>query len=132
MNDGSAEAIRMASINLSQDEISDTLYITFGKNREALGIALNEDFLLRIDPNTHEPIGLTVLNYKQVARSDPLPMDGLSDLPSDLAEAALEILKAPPIGQLVSLFNEHPPQIKSRIHDFRIEDVVGVDAGGDG
>ena len=48
----------MANINLSYDEISDTLYITFGKNREALGIALNEDFLLRIDPNTHEPVGL--------------------------------------------------------------------------
>lgn len=116
----------MASINLSYDEISDTLYITFGKNREALGIALNEDFLLRIDPITHEPVGLTVLNYKQVAHSDPLPVDGLADLPSDLAETALKILKTPPIGQLVSLYKDHPPRIASRIHDSRIEDVVGV------
>lgn len=116
----------MASINLSYDEISDTLYITFGQNREALGIELNEDFLLRIDSITHEPLGLTVLNYKKVAHSEPLPMNGLMDLPSDLAETALKILKMPPIGQLVSLFNEQPPRIKSRIHDSRIEDVVGV------
>ena len=116
----------MASVNLSYDEISDTLYITFGKNREAVGIALNEDFLLRIDPNTHAPIGLTVLNYRQVAQSDPPPMDGLADLPSDLAEIALEILQTPPISQLVYFFDERPPQIKSRIHDSRIEDVVGI------
>ena len=116
----------MASVNLSYDEVSDTLYITFGENREAMGIELNEDFLLRIDPITHEPIGLTVLNYKQVAHSDPLPISGLSDLPAELADRTLEILSIPPIGQLVSLFNEHPPRIKSRIHDSRIEDVVGV------
>lgn len=116
----------MASINLSYDEISDTLYITFGKNQEAMGIELNEDFLLRIDPITHKPIGLTVLNYKHVARSGPLPMSGLANLPSDLAATALEILKTPPIAPLVSISETDPPQIKSRIHDSRIEDLVGV------
>ena len=116
----------MASINLSYDEISDTLYITFGKNQEAMGIELNEDFLLRIDPVTHKPIGLTVLNYKQVAQSKPLPMNGLTNLPSDLAATTLQILKSSPIALLVSISETDPPQIKSRIQDSRIEDVVGV------
>ena len=116
----------MGSVNFSYDEVSDTLYISFGKNREALGIELNEDFLLRIDPHTHQPVGQTVLNYKHVAKSDPLPLSGLVDLPSDLADKALEILKTPPIDQLVLLSEERPPRIRSRIHHSRILDLVGV------
>lgn len=45
---------------------------------------------------------------RQVTHSNPLPVDGLTDLPSDLAEIALKILKTPPIGQLVSLYNAPP------------------------
>ncbi len=116
----------MASINLSYDEISDTLYITFGKNQEAMGIALNEDFLLRIDPTTHKPIGLTVLNYRHVAQSDSSPVSGLTDLPSELSATIMKILKVPPLSPLISISGSDPPRIKIRIHDSRIENMVGV------
>ncbi len=116
----------MRRVNLSYDEVSDTMYITFGENRQAMGIELNEDFLLRIDPEARTPIGLTILNYKQVAKSDPLPLSGLEDLTSDLVEVTLRILKTPPVGHLVALSDDYPPQIKSRIRESCIEDVVGV------
>lgn len=116
----------MRRVNLSYDEVSDTMYISFGENRAAMGIELNEDFLLRIDPDTQEPVGLTVFNYKQVSQSSPLPLDGLEDLTSELAEVALRILEAPPLRHLVALSNEHPPRIRSRVRESCIEDVVGV------
>ena len=114
-------------LNLSYDEESDTMYITFEENRQAMGIELNEDFFLRIDPETRVPIGLTIFNYKrQVENPVPLPLTGLDDLPPDLSECILDILKASPVHRFIALVDEKIPRVRSRVQEIRLTDAVGV------
>lgn len=44
------------------DKAGDVLYLSFGQPRIAISEELDDDILLRLDPETGEIVGLTVLN----------------------------------------------------------------------
>ena len=47
------------------DKEADVLYVSFGKPRRAEGIDIGDGTILRIDPNTEEVVGITLLNFKK-------------------------------------------------------------------
>ncbi len=63
------------------DTEGDVLYLSIGKPRPAVSQELGDDVLLRVDPDTGEIVGLTVLNLSsrfgavQMPQSLPIEMD---------------------------------------------------------
>jgi uncharacterized protein YuzE len=91
------------------DEISDTLSISFFPGVKATGIELNDHILLRIDKEQKRVIGIILLDYSLLMqqadfgpRSFPLP--GLANLSPDLRELVLDILRKPPVSDVLTLF----------------------------
>ena len=51
------------------DQDADILYIAYGKPREAFSMPLDnseDDIYLRIDPDTHEIVGIEIMNFREV------------------------------------------------------------------
>jgi len=47
------------------DKANDVLYISLGNPRPGLTSEVNEGDLVRIDPDTNEVIGVTILDFKK-------------------------------------------------------------------
>lgn len=64
---------------LFYDTEGDVLYLSIGKPQRAVSQELGDDVLLRVDPDTGEVVGLTVLNLSSRfgARNEPhtLPIE---------------------------------------------------------
>jgi len=58
---------------LFYDAEGDVLYLSIGEPRPAISQEVGDDVLLRIDPNTGEIVGLTVLNLSSRFGSVQLP-----------------------------------------------------------
>ncbi len=54
-----------AESTINYDEEADVLYVSFGKPRKAEGIDIGDGTILRVDPDTGEVIGITLLNFKR-------------------------------------------------------------------
>jgi len=98
----------MKPSQISYDEISDTLYISYEPDQEATGIELNEHILLRINEPRRTLVGVTVFDYSIVSQKTEMgprsfPLTGLQELPDDLREMALEILSRPPANEIFSM-----------------------------
>ncbi len=50
---------------INYDAEADVLYVSFGKPRKAEGIDIGDGTILRIDPDTGEVIGITLLDFKR-------------------------------------------------------------------
>ena len=61
-------------MQLSYDQDADVLYITIGTPRRAVSREIGDDVLLRVDPDTQEVVGLTVLNLSTRGSLDTLPL----------------------------------------------------------
>ena len=53
----------MNSVRITYDAEGDILYIAFGTPRPATGYQLSDQILLRMDPETDTPAGLTIFNF---------------------------------------------------------------------
>ncbi len=53
----------MNSVRITYDAEGDTLYIAFGNTRPATGYQLSDQILLRMDPKSDTPAGLTIFNF---------------------------------------------------------------------
>ncbi len=105
----------MKEPTFNYDEMSDTLYVSFEPGQKATGIELNDHILLRIDKANRRAVGLTFLDYSLLAqqtdmgpRSFPLP--GLKLLSDDVREMVLEILRHPPVSDIL-FFSSYTPSI---------------------
>ncbi len=92
----------------SYDEASDTLYVSFEPGAQATGIELNEHILLRFDAEKRTVVGLTLFDYSLLAqRTDvgprSFPLDGLAKLSARLRKLALELLRKPPLSEILNL-----------------------------
>lgn len=90
------------------DEASDTLYVSFAPGEKATGIELNEQLLLRIDKRTRRAIGVTIFSYSFLAQKTEmglrtLPLTGLDELSEELRELVIDILRKPPVSDILSL-----------------------------
>jgi uncharacterized protein YuzE len=63
---------------LFYDREGDVLYITIGEPRPAISRELDNDVLLRVEPNTGKIVGMTVLNFasrfSDLEKEHPLPV----------------------------------------------------------
>ena len=61
-------------MQLAYDHDADVLYLSIGEPRPAVSREVGDDVLLRIDPQTGEVVGLTVLNLSTRSISEMLPI----------------------------------------------------------
>jgi uncharacterized protein YuzE len=95
------------------DEPSDTLYVSFEPGEEATGIELSEHILLRIDKEARKAVGLTFFEYSLLAQRTKMgprsfPLTGLAQLSEELQELVLEILREPPVSDILFLSSYTP------------------------
>ncbi|MDX2076812.1 MAG: DUF2283 domain-containing protein [bacterium] len=61
-------------MQLSYDTDADILYLSIGNPRPAISREVGNDVILRLDPNTGDVIGLTILNLSTHDSFDNLPI----------------------------------------------------------
>jgi uncharacterized protein YuzE len=103
----------MAEPVINYDETSDTLYVSFEPGREATGIELSDHILLRIDKEGRKAIGLTFFEYSLLAQRTEMgprsfPLTGLLQLSEELQELVLDILREPPVSDILFLSSYTP------------------------
>ena len=103
----------MKKYNMSYDETSDTLYISFSPGKKATGIELSEHILLRIDKEKQKAIGITLLDYSLLAQNTDFgprsfPLTGLTQLSEDLRRVVIQILQKPPVREILTLSTYTP------------------------
>lgn len=100
------------------DEPSDTLYVSFAPGEKATGIELNEHMLLRVNKAERRAVGLTLFDYSVLAQRTELgirsfPLSGLDDLSLDLRELVIDILRTPPVDEILSLSAYVPSAVEA-------------------
>jgi len=103
----------MRDIHFSYDEEGDVLYIAFHKGHKATSVSLNDNMVLRFDPETQEAVGLTLLDFSRLVEApDPLALWRLAELPDTLQDMIWTVLARPPINLYLyvttSLTEAHP------------------------
>ena len=98
---------------LDYDETNDILYVSFEPGKAATGIELSEHILLRIDKEKRSAIGLTFFEYSLLAQRTEMgprsfPLTGLAQLAEELQELVLEILRQPPVSDILFLSSYTP------------------------
>ncbi len=106
------------SVRITYDSDADILYIAFGSPTPSTGYELGDQILLRLDPESHRPTGLTIRNFACHARSRasiPLPDLAQAGLPGT---ELLTVLRAAPIDRFLRIGEDdrglhatllHPP-----------------------
>jgi len=61
-------------MQLEYDQDTDVLYLSVGEPRRAISREVGDDVLLRLDPETGEIVGLTILNLSTRGTLDKLPI----------------------------------------------------------
>lgn len=57
--------MKRKKLRYSYDREADVMYFYFDRPRKAKTIELNDDFLLRLDPETQEVVGMTVVSFSR-------------------------------------------------------------------
>lgn len=109
----------MNAPKFNYDEISDTLYVSFAPGEHATGIELNDHILLRINKQERRVIGVTFFEYSLLAQKTEVgprsfPLDGLAKLSNELRELVLEILRRPPVSDILTL-SAYTPSVAEMI-----------------
>jgi uncharacterized protein YuzE len=95
------------------DEISDTFSISFAPGEHATGIELTDHILLRINKRERRAIGITLFDYSLLAQTTDIgqqsfPLTGLVELSEDTRALVLEILRQPPVRDMLTIFAYTP------------------------
>jgi uncharacterized protein YuzE len=62
-------------MQLAYDREADVLYLSIGDPRPAISREIGDDVLLRVDPNTGDVVGLTILNLSTRDTREILPVE---------------------------------------------------------
>ena len=74
-------------VEVSYDRDSDVLYLSLGEPRPALTRGEKNGLLVRIDPQTHQVVGLTVLDYEKKFRQlDDIAWIDKQSLPDEIVD----------------------------------------------
>lgn len=93
----------------SYDKEVDILYISFSPGEKATtAVELNDNILLRFNKVEKRAIGLTLMDFSvliQLTNIGPrsFPLTGLKDLEPEWQETVLEIIKNPPVNQILKV-----------------------------
>ncbi|MEP7339999.1 MAG: DUF2283 domain-containing protein [Acidobacteriota bacterium] len=108
----------MSETTFKYDEPSDTLYVSFAPGERATGIDLNEHMLLRVNKAERRAVGLTLFDYSVLAQQTELglrnfPLSGLSDLSPEMQELVIEIIRRPPVNDILLLSAYVPSAVEA-------------------
>jgi uncharacterized protein YuzE len=103
---------------IKYDELSDSLHVSFAPGENATGVELNEHILLRVNKAERRAVGLTLFDYSVLAQPTELglrslPLNGLNDLALELRELVLDILRTPPVRDILSLSAYTPSPVEA-------------------
>ena len=123
----------MAEPVFNYDEVSDTLYVSFEPGREATGIELSDHILLRIDKDRRKAVGLTFFEYSLLAQQTEMgpksfPLTGLTQLSEELRELVLDILRQPPVSDILFL-SSYTPSLQQATPITSLRPLTTVAAG---
>lgn len=92
------------SIRITYDAEGDTLYINFADSRSARGFELSDQILLRVDPQTFRPLGLTLFNFLyHIKHKDTISLSGFVNMPPAIRKIILTIITSPPIEKFLQM-----------------------------
>ena len=83
------------ALNYDYDEKADVLYVSFGEPREAECVELEEGILLRIDMETKELVGYTIVHFrtrfagKSPSKKIKIPLVLQEAIPEEIWELAV-------------------------------------------
>ena len=108
----------MSEPTFKYDELSDTLYVSFAPGEQATGIELNEHMLLRVNKAERRAVGLTLFDYSVLSQPAELglrnlPLTGLDDLSPELRELVIEVLRQPPVRDILLLSTYAPSAVEA-------------------
>ncbi len=115
----------MKFTRLTYDPEGDILYITFGQPTPSTGYQLSDQILLRVDPQTQQAAGLTLLNFSIHMQADrDIPLTGLDEDPETKSHL-LHLLSSAPLDHFLQL-NEEQQEVSARLrHPSLQEALVG-------
>ncbi|HGJ66539.1 TPA: DUF2283 domain-containing protein [bacterium] len=91
-------------INIDYDPEGDILYVTFGvKGRKGTGYQLNNHIYIRIDVDSNEPLGLTVLDYQQILTKREIELSFWDEFEPKEKELIQSIVSKEPLSRFLSL-----------------------------
>jgi hypothetical protein len=91
----------MKLVRITYDPEGDILYRAFGQPTAATGYQLSDQLLLRVDPQTQRPVGLTIFTFSVHAKGGrQLPLPGIEADPVT-KPLLLQILATPPIAHFL-------------------------------
>jgi hypothetical protein len=97
----------MAEPEISYDEPSDCLYLTWVPGVFATGLMPHQYVLLRVDRANRRILSIMVHNFSILANGDEqlrrLPLDELTTMSEDSQELAMEVLRTPEVSKYLQL-----------------------------
>src|SRR2546426_11625113 len=77
------------AVNIDYDESGDGLYVSLGPPREAYSVEPEEGILLRVDPDSGELVGLTIIDFQLRLDRMPERLTAIPLIPADLLPTVL-------------------------------------------
>jgi hypothetical protein len=62
---GTQKILNLKNLQYDYDNISDVLYVSFGKPKKAIAVESEEGYLIRYEPFTDRLIGVTIIDFKE-------------------------------------------------------------------
>lgn len=91
------------TLELDYDAEGDILYVLFQRGVKSAYQSLMDNIVLRFNPVTHEPIGLTLIDFSvMAAKPDGSPsyeLDHLAELPDNRRAIVLDVVSRPPMNR---------------------------------
>jgi hypothetical protein len=105
---------------IQYDVEGDILAVTFVEveDQPHTGVELSDNIVLYFDPVSEQPIRLILTSYQRMAeisRRQPIPLDGLLELPETVRAQVMRIVSRPPVAGFVHLIRAHDPAPASRL-----------------
>ncbi len=61
----------LEELQMNYDPQGDVLYCSFGSPREAIGVEREEGVIIRLDPETNDVIGVTIVDFSKRFQKHP-------------------------------------------------------------
>jgi hypothetical protein len=80
------------------------LSVTFGEiSRKGQGFELNDHIYIRVDKETHQPLGLTLLSYSKLIKVGEISLSFWNDFSLEAKNILFNILQSYPVNLFLSL-----------------------------
>ena len=109
----------MKSVRITYDADGDILYITFGTPRPATGYQLSDQILLRMDPGSDTPAGLTIFNFLHHAGSE----SGIEL--GEIEDDVMPVLSSEPVSRFLRIRSDGD-EITARLLEPSLQEGVAV------